>query len=332
MDHSVSNRLTVTNLAGDDHTQDRPGEDVVKGLQASPQKWLPPKYFYDERGSQLFEEICELPEYYPTRTERAILEQCGDAIAQLTGPCEIAELGSGSSSKTRILLTAYQSAGLPLRYLPIDVSDTMLVATARQLFQEYPDLAIHAFAGTYSPALDALPTKVLPHRMIAFIGSTLGNLGPDECDRFLRHISRTLTVGDFFLLGVDLQKETSILEAAYNDAAGITAQFNLNMLQHLNHRFAGNFDAEKFVHVARYNTERSQIEMHLKSLEAQTVELEKLNLTVTLAPGETILTEISRKFDLDDLAQQLQAKGLPVLQTFTDGQQWFGLLFCQKQS
>ncbi|MEL6552902.1 MAG: L-histidine N(alpha)-methyltransferase [Cyanobacteria bacterium J06621_11] len=306
-----------------------PGQDVIDGLTSKPMS-LPPKYFYDEKGSQLFEQICELPEYYPTRTERSILQTAGDAIAQKTGPCEIVELGSGSSTKTRILLDAYQSAGLPLRYLPIDVSDTMLSESATALLAEYLSLSVHALASTYEPALAALPPRQLPARMILFIGSTIGNLSPAECEQFLALISQRLEIGDYFLLGLDLQKETSVLEAAYNDTQGVTAAFNLNMLIHLNQRFEGDFDSTKFSHIAHYNSVENQIEMHLESLRPQTVRLHKLGLTVAFEEGDRILSEISRKFDLGEMTRSLSTHNLTVTQTFTDKNQWFGVLLAQR--
>ncbi|PZO12018.1 MAG: L-histidine N(alpha)-methyltransferase [Leptolyngbya foveolarum] len=307
------------------------GKDVIAGLSAE-QKSLPPKYFYDQRGSELFEQICELPEYYPTRTETAILKEYSGAIAQKTGPCEIVELGSGSSTKSRILLNAYQDAGYPLRYLPVDVSDTMLTESAEKLLQEYPAMSIWAIASTYEPALNALPPKQLPARMIAFIGSTIGNLQPAECEAFLENISETLEVGDYFLLGLDLQKETSILESAYNDAQGVTAAFNLNMLRHLNRQFEGNFDLANFAHVASYNSQKKQIEMYLESLTAQTVRLEVLDLTVEFEMGDRILSEISRKFSLEEIANSLSSHRLKVVEIFTDTEQRFGLMLCQKAS
>lgn len=307
------------------------GKDVMSGLSAN-QKFLPPKYFYDQQGSELFEQICELPEYYPTRTETAILKEYSGAIAQKTGPCEIVELGSGSSTKSRILLNAYQDAGYPLRYLPVDVSDTMLTESAEKLLQEYPAMSIWAIASTYEPALNALPPKQLPARMIAFIGSTIGNLQPAECEAFLENISETLEVGDYFLLGLDLQKETSTLESAYNDAQGVTAAFNLNMLRHLNRQFKGNFDLDNFAHVASYNSQKKQIEMYLESLTAQTVRLEVLDLTVEFEMGDRILSEISRKFSLEEIANSLSTHRLEVVETFTDTKQRFGLMLCQKAS
>ena len=320
-------RLVLQNLLVDERDQQL-GKDVVAGLTSTP-KSLPPKYFYDEKGSLLFEQICELPEYYPTRTETAILKAVSGAIAQTTGPCEIVELGSGSSTKTRILLNAYQAAGHPLRYLPVDVSDTMLSKTAEKLMHEYPDLSVHAIASTYEPALQSLPPKQLPARLIAFIGSTIGNLQPKECNEFLDIIQGSLAIDDYFLLGLDLQKETSILEAAYNDSQGITAAFNLNMLRHLNREFAGDFNLEKFAHIAKYNTQKHQIEMYLESLIAQTVGLKDLDLTVEFEKGDRILSEISRKFDLAEITRTLSSHRLEVINTFTDKDNLFGLLLCQ---
>jgi L-histidine Nalpha-methyltransferase len=321
--------LMAVNLVAKASTTEREGQDVIAGLSASA-KSLPPKYFYDEQGSQLFEQICELPEYYPTRTETAILKAFGSAIAHITGPCEIAELGSGSATKTRLLLNAYQTAGHRLHYLPIDVSNTMLIETADKLLSEYPTLSIYAIASTYEPALKALPQKQLTTRMIAFIGSTIGNLQPHECEAFLACISATLASGDYFLLGLDLQKEPAILEAAYNDAQGVTAKFNLNMLRHLNRQFEGDFNLNQFTHFAKYNKQLNQIEMYLESLTAQTVRLKGLDLTVEFEKGDRILSEISRKFNLDEMVQSLSSHSLNVVETFTDSNRWFGMILAQR--
>lgn len=306
------------------------GNDVVKGLSQTP-KSVPARYFYDDRGSELFEQICELPEYYLTRTETAILHKCAVEIAQITGACELVELGSGSSTKTRILLGAYSQLDRPLRYLPIDVSAGILESSARQLLTDYPTLKVHALVSTYELALSQLAPAELPSRMICFIGSTLGNLAPQECDLFFSQVTNALSLGEYFLLGVDLQKSKQVLEAAYNDRAGVTAAFNLNMLQHLNWRFDGNFDTQTFAHWAFYNETQHQIEMHLRSLRSQSVQLRDLDLTVEFAAGETIHTEISRKFNLKTLQPELQTRGLVPIKTWTDPQQWFGLLLCQLQ-
>ncbi|KYC36988.1 dimethylhistidine N-methyltransferase [Scytonema hofmannii PCC 7110] len=307
------------------------GSDVVKGLTQTT-KSLPPRYFYDDRGSELFEQICELPEYYVTRTETAILQECAGEIAQITGSCELVELGSGSSTKTRILLDAYNQAGYPLHYLPIDVSAGMLESTALQLLAEYPTLKVQALAGTYELALVQLEPTKLPTRMVCFIGSTLGNLNPQECEEFFSQIIDALQVGEYFLLGVDLQKAKHLLEAAYDDRQGVTAAFNLNMLEHLNRLYEGNFDTTQFEHWAFYNETKSQIEMHLRSLRSQTIQLQALNLTVSVDQDETILTEISRKFDLNAIQQELKAKGLVLQKVWTDKNKWFGLILCQLQA
>ncbi|BAT52933.1 hypothetical protein NOS3756_18750 [Nostoc sp. NIES-3756] len=330
--HSIEERLQIQRLQEPTRVvTSTVGSDVVKGLTKTP-KSLPPCYFYDDRGSELFERICELPEYYVTRTETAILQQYASEIAQITGACELVELGSGNSTKTRILLDAYEQLDYPLHYLPIDVCAGILESSAKQLLQDYSSLKVYALAGTYESALAQLTTRTLSSRMICFIGSTLGNLNPQECDIFLSQIRTSLQTSEYFLLGVDLQKPKEILEPAYNDSQGVTAEFNLNMLEHLNRRFEGDFDTTQFTHWAFYNEAEKQIEMHLKSERSQKVHLKSLNLTVHFAPGETILTEISRKFHLDTIRQQLTAKGLKPIKTWTDKNQWFGVLLCQLQA
>jgi L-histidine Nalpha-methyltransferase len=305
-----------------------PGSDVVQGLSQSP-KTLPARYFYDDYGSELFEQICDLPEYYLTRTETEIFRACAAELVGITGPCELVELGSGSATKTRILLDAYQQAGLPLRYGPIDISAGILASSAEQLLRDYPTLQVQARVGTYELALDTLGPSPIGRRMISFIGSTLGNLEPVACDAFLDRVMQALQPGDFFLLGIDLQKSPAILEAAYNDAAGVTAQFNLNMLRHLNRRFDGNFDLDQFIHRAHYNETLHQIEMHLYSQRAQQVSLNQLNLTLDLFKGESILSEISRKFDLDKVQHHLELQGLQLRHTWVDPQRWVGLVLSQ---
>jgi dimethylhistidine N-methyltransferase len=307
------------------------GSDVVEGLTQTV-KSLPPRYFYDDRGSQLFEKICDLPEYYLTRTETVILRKYANEIAQLTGACEIVELGSGSSTKTRLLLDAYEELGFPLHYSPIDVSAGILESSARELLADYSSLVVHGLVSTYEQALANLKPSPLPQRMICFIGSTLGNLNQRECDRFFAQITEALQIGEYFLLGIDLQKPTEILEAAYNDSQGVTAAFNLNMLAHLNRRFQGNFDLNQFQHWSFFNSEKSQIEMHLRSLTDQIVQLRTLDLTIKLAAGETIFTEISRKFNLPQMRKYLTTKGLAPVQIWTDPKQWFSLLLCQRQN
>jgi L-histidine Nalpha-methyltransferase len=304
------------------------GEDVIQGLTQI-QKSLPPKYFYDDYGSELFEQICELPEYYPTRTEAWILRQYADEIAQITSACELVELGSGSSTKTLFLLDAYQKLVSYCRYIPIDVSQGIVQSSVLKLKQKYPTFFIEGLIGTYEQALAKLESTLASSRMIFFLGSSLGNFNPRECDKFLRQVAKTLQPGDYFLLGIDLQKPKEILEPAYNDSQGVTAAFNLNMLSHLNWRFQGNFDLNLFTHQAIYNQTNAQIEMYLHCQKSHKVSLQGLELEVLFADGESILTEISRKFDLVNMQKQLETHGLKTLKTWTDTKEWFGLILCQ---
>ncbi len=304
--------------------------DLIQGLNQTP-KSLPCRYFYDDRGSELFEQICDLPEYYPTRTEQAILENYALEIAQMTGSCHLIELGSGSSRKTRLLLEAYSQINQELQYYPIDVSAGILKTTALDLLRQYPKLKLCGLAGTYEQALAQLPPAELQNRMLIFLGSTLGNLNQEQCNKFLTQVQQALKPGEFFLLGVDLQKPIEILEAAYNDSQGVTAAFNLNILRHLNQRFQSNFVIDQFAHLAFYNRVENQIEMHLRSLKTQTAVLEALDFEVSFQAGETIRTEISRKFYIPTLISVLENHAFQALQVWTDPQAWFGLLLCQRQ-
>lgn len=324
-------RLKIDSLVGGNLPSEREnGEDAIAGLTRS-DKSLPPRYFYDDRGSQLFEQICQLPEYYPTRTETTILQAYAVEIAHKTGICELVELGSGSSTKTRLLLDAYQTLQYPLRYVPIDISAGILKDSAEQLLADYPTLTIYGLVSTYEVALQQLPPTSLPARTLSFLGSTLGNFTQNECDRFFERVTQALNPGDYFLLGIDLEKPVEILEAAYNDSQGITAAFNLNMLQHLNWRFQGNFDLDLFKHQAIYNRAESQIEMYLIAQRSHCATLAALDLTVEFAEGEKILTEISRKFDGQKMQNYLRDRGLHPLQMWTDEKEWFGLILCQQQ-
>ncbi|MFN5874530.1 MAG: L-histidine N(alpha)-methyltransferase, partial [Aphanizomenon sp.] len=262
-------------------------------------------------------------------TEAWILQQYADEIAEITNCCELIELGSGSSTKTQALLTAYQKIATSCRYLPIDVSGGILKTSVLQLQKKYPDFSIHGLLGTYEQALVHLQSNYLQSRMLFFLGSSLGNFNPEECDIFLNQVSRTLQPGDYFLLGIDLQKPQDILEAAYNDSQEVTAAFNLNMLSHLNWRFQGNFDLNLFRHQAIYNHVDNQIEMYLHCQKSHWVSLDILDLKVNFEVGESILTEISRKFDLPTMETLLQSKGLNTVKTWTDKKGWFGLILSQ---
>jgi L-histidine Nalpha-methyltransferase len=325
----TQDRLRWINLDSDLPKLDD-GSDVIQGLTQTP-KTLPCRYFYDDRGSELFEQITDLPEYYPTRTEQSILETYVSEIIALTGACELIELGSGSSRKTHTLLTAYSQLDDPLHYYPIDVSAGILRSTALNLLATYPQLNVCGVAGTYERALAQLPPRIIENRMLMFLGSTMGNLDDRSRDIFLTQVQQALQPGEFFLLGVDLQKPIDILEAAYNDGQGVTAAFNLNVLRHLNDRFESNFNLDNFEHLAFFNTTASQIEMHLKSLTAQTVKLKALDLEIDLKSGETIHTEISRKFSLPALTDTLTDHALQPLKIWTDPKSWFGLILCQRQ-
>jgi L-histidine Nalpha-methyltransferase len=324
---SEQKRLLVE-YVGSDANDRIDGIDVVTGLTQK-RKSLPAHYFYDSSGSLLFEQICELPEYYPTRTEASILQQYSTEIAEATGACELVELGSGSSTKTRFLLTAYQKAGFPLDYVPIDVSSSILEESAISLLEDYPSLQIRGLVGTYKNALENLPSSSST-RMAIFLGSSLGNFSPVECDRFFSEVTQVLRSGDYFLLGIDLQKSIDVLEAAYNDRQGITADFNLNILAHLNRRFEGDFQLDRFRHWAFYDRIEHQIEMHLVSQSTQNIRLNALDLEIHLAAGETIRTEISRKFDLRNMQVYLAKMNLNPVKTWTDNNNWFGLILCKK--
>ena len=328
-------RLTVTHLSQTNPNPSPTGADVYGGLQQIP-KTLPAQYFYDDRGSQLFEQICDLPEYYPTRTEASILQTAAPEIATLTGNSELVELGSGSSSKTRLLLDAYSQSlkdkTSSLIYRAIDVSGGILQQSAQRLLQDYPQLRVQGLVGTYEEALDHLPPTEADSRLLLFLGSTLGNLKPQACQQFLQRVSQALHPGEYFLLGVDLVKPKPILEAAYNDAQGVTAEFNLNILAHLNRRFEGNFNLAQFEHWAFFNEKESQIEMHLRSTVAQSATLRQLDLTLELAAGETIQTEISRKFKHSEIVETLNGVKLETLQTWHDPQNWFAVLLTRRCS
>ncbi len=307
------------------------GADVAAGLLASP-KTLPSRYFYDDRGSALFERICELPEYYPTRTERAILEAAAGEIAARTGPADLVELGSGSSAKTRLLIEAYRAAGARLRYAPIDVSRGILESSAAALARAVDGIEVRPILATYEAGLAALD-RVLGRagrpRLALFLGSTIGNLDPEATARFLAEVRARLRPGDFFLIGLDLRKERAVVEAAYNDAAGVTAAFNRNILDHLNRRFDGDFRPERFRHRAFYEPRRHQIEMHLVSGTAQEVRLRALDLTVRFAAGESVRTEISRKFDVAEFSRELARHGFGPAGAWTDPKAWFCVLLAR---
>jgi len=283
--------------------------DVRAGLTATP-KQLPPVYFYDDRGSRLFDQITRLPEYYPTRAERAILEAHAKDMVEAAGADVLVELGAGTCDKSRVLLDAMQSCGRLGTYRPLDVSDTTLWEAATALSEEYPGLAVRAVVGDFHHHLDELGAD--GRRLIAFLGGTIGNFDPTERSGFLAGLPGVMRPGDRFLLGTDLVKDRERLVAAYDDSAGVTAEFNRNVLHVLNRELGADFAADRFTHVARWNEPDHRIEMWLRADVACRVRVPDLDLEVTFAAGEEMLTEISTKFTPDSLCDELHAAGLVV--------------------
>jgi L-histidine Nalpha-methyltransferase len=297
--------------------------DARAGLTASP-KSLPPKWFYDAAGSALFDKITELPEYYPTRAERAILRAAAGEIAAASGAHTVAELGSGSSDKTRLLLDALRAAGTLRRYVPVDVSESALAEAGARLVREYPGLDVHAVVTDFEQRL-GLPDGDGGPRMVAFLGSTIGNMVPAQRAGFLARLRASLSPGDSLLLGTDLVKDPAMLVAAYDDGAGVTAAFDKNVLAVLNSELGAGFDLDAFDHVALWDARREWIEMRLRSAWAQTVEVPALGLTVEFADGEELRTEVSAKFRREGIEAELAAAGFAPRSWWTDPGGLFGL-------
>lgn len=306
--------------------------DVLDGL-TRPFKELPAKHLYDDRGSRLFDEICELPEYYPTRTERAILEARAAEIATLTGASELVELGSGTAAKTRILLGAMRDAGHLRGYVPFDIADVVVRDSARAISAEYRGLiAVRGVVGDFEHHLDVVPPP--PDggpRLVALLGGTLGNFVLPARRRLLSGIASLLRAGDHALLGADLVKDPAVIEAAYNDSRGLTAEFNLNVLAVINRELDGDFDLDNFAHVAFYDREQEWIEMRLRARRACQVRLRELGVEIEFAAGEELRTEISAKFSRDRLHADLHAAGLELVQMYTDPEQLYGLVLARPE-
>lgn len=301
--------------------------DVRRGLTDQP-KWLSSLYFYDAAGSALFEEICRTPEYYPTRTETAILQAHAPRILQRAGDrLTLAELGSGSSAKTRLLLDALLARQGPSDYHPVDVSAVFLARVATRLQTAHAGLRVHPIAAEYHDGLRRIGAVPVPdgRRLVLFLGSSIGNFEPDEQRGLLRAARDALAPGDAFLLGTDLVKDAAVLHAAYNDAAGVTARFNKNILVRVARELGGDVDVDAFSHVAFWNAGASRIEMHLEAKRAQVLRLPGAALEVPLAAGERIHTENSYKFTLDGAADLARRAGWTLERTWTDDQNWFGL-------
>jgi L-histidine Nalpha-methyltransferase len=296
--------------------------DALAGLTARP-KSLPPKWFYDERGSELFDKITLLDEYYPTRAEREILTDRATEIAGLARASTLVELGSGSADKTRLLLDAMHAAGSLAEYVPVDVSESALVTAATRMLERYPGLRVQPVLSDFTEHL-GLPDSDGP-RLVAFLGGTIGNLLPAERAEFLASLRAALREGDALLLGTDLVKDPAVLVAAYDDAAGVTAEFNKNILRVLNAELGGNFDPDEFEHVALWDAANEWIEMRLRSAREQTVTLTGIGLTVPFDAGEDMRTEISAKFRREGIASELGGARMELSSWWTDAQGRYAL-------
>jgi L-histidine Nalpha-methyltransferase len=301
--------------------------DVLDGLAGSP-KSLPPKWFYDSVGSDLFDQITRLPEYYPTRAEAEILRARSAEIASVAGADTLVELGSGTSEKTRLLLAALNDGGALRRFVPFDVDANVLSAAGTAIQREYPDIEIAAVCGDFEEHLSEIPDG--GRRLFVFLGSTIGNLTTEPRAEFLTTLAGVMRQGDSLLLGTDLVKDTGRLVAAYDDAAGVTARFNRNVLAVINRELDADFDIDAYRHVARWNDEQERMEMFLRAERAQRVHIAALDLTVELAAGEEILTEVSCKFRPDAVAAELARAGLRRTRWWTDDAGDFGLSLAVK--
>ncbi len=317
-----------SNLAVSEQSNDLSDDldEIVEGLKQD-EKMISPKYFYDERGSQLFDEITRLPEYYPTETELQIMRDNIDEIADLVGEqASLIEFGSGSSLKIRILLDHLKSLAV---YVPVDISEDHLVASAEALKADYPDLEILPVAADFTQPFDLPSPTIMPVKnVVYFPGSTIGNFTNDAALELLKVMHHEAKEGGALLIGVDLQKDSEILEAAYNDSQGVTAEFNLNMLRHINREHGANFDLEAFEHRAEYNEEAGRIEIHLDATTDQTIELGED--TIEIEAGEAILTEYSHKYTLEGFAAMAREAGFEVKKVWTDPEQLFSVQYCER--
>jgi len=310
---------------GLDHEQtDSQAQDVLQGLLAE-QKCLPSKYLYDARGSKLFERICTLPEYYLTRTELGLLLIHAVDIVREFSQGDMVELGAGANWKMRILLNAFNaSARASVRYVPVDVCRQALMESTAQLRTVYPEVRVQAIEADFTCDLHKLKSD--RPKLLLFLGSTIGNLDKRDTLRFLREVAAILNPGDRFLLGLDMVKPPDIIHDAYNDSQNVTAEFNKNILSVINRQFGANFRPGVFEHLAFYNVEKERAEMHLRALEQMFVDVKALGITVELKKGETIRTEICRKFRRDDSTRMIRNAGLEVGRWYSDHRGWFSLV------
>jgi L-histidine N-alpha-methyltransferase len=329
-DAAVTAQENILLQAGSLSNLDRDfAESVCGGLKKTPRQ-LECRFLYDARGSELYEQICRQPEYYPTRTEARILKQHAGDISTLTGACHLIELGSGSSVKTDYLLAAYQKRYENVCYTPIDISSSALKLAGRAIIDKRPDVQVVGIHGTYSDSFHLLGCA--SPALIIFLGSTLGNFSEDEEHVFWQDIAANMQAGDYFLLGIDLAKDPNILEAAYNDAAGITAAFTKNYFARMNRELGSAINLDHIRHVAFFNPDRSRVEIYVEFTAAQKISVEPLGQCYSVAKGEMIRVEISRKFNLDRAKKLLGSNGLQPIKVYTDSRNWFGLLLLRKNS
>lgn len=312
---TTGSAITVDVHLGPDDITAALRQDVLDGLRGDP-KHLPPKWFYDDHGCDLFDQITRLPEYYPTETERGILRDRAAAIAAASGADTIVELGSGTSDKTRTLLDAFAASGQLRRFVPFEVNEATVRAAAEAIVTEYPGIEVHAVVGDFEQHLGEIPQE--GRRMVAFLGSTIGNFDPAGRKQFLAELADNLRPGDSLLLGTDLVKDTDRLEAAYNDSQGVTAAFNLNVLRVVNRELDADFAIDRFEHHAFFDPDEEWIEMRLRSTTDQTVRIGALDLTVDFAADEELRSEISAKFRRERVAAELASAGLRLDQWLTD--------------
>lgn len=324
---TVIDQITISNHVNDLGIENI-RKEIIEGL-VSDQKYISSKYFYDSKGSKLFEKITQLPEYYPTRTEKGILEQIAHDLMHDLNYTDIVELGSGDCSKISILLNALQQENLAnINYIPVDISYSAIQNSAEQLIERFPDLTINGIVADFIHQIDLIPAD--NQRMFCFLGSTLGNFNDEVAREFILTLSENMNEGDTFLLGLDLVKPAQTLHDAYNDAQGITAKFNKNILHVVNELIESEIDSEKFEHQAFFNEDKSRIEMHLKAKEDVRINSPHLDQEILLNKGETIHTENSYKFTPDQISELEKTSGLKINQLFTDENSWFTLILFEK--
>jgi len=319
----ITERMEIINCMNDTFHNDLK-RDVLKGLTA-PQRFIPSKYFYDTRGSNLFEEICLLPEYYLTRTELSILKDAAPVIMENFQEGDLIELGSGANWKIRTLLdAAYKSYPANIRYVPVDVSESALLGASKRLLEIYPDLKVLGIVADFTKHIGQIPVE--RNKLFVFLGSTIGNFKEEDSNIFLKNIACLMGPDDRLLLGIDMVKPRETLEFAYNDTQGITSEFNKNILSVINRKLGANFNSDHFDHIAFLNIEKERVEMHLQANRNVSAEIKGLDLSVEIKKGETIHTEICRKFSRESAEKMVNKAGLKTTRWFSDPKGWFSLI------